>query len=79
MPSPNLVRAARKIEELPTDDGSVLDTIAGAILRIFVRINQLEVEHARLTSRLKALESPAAESRPLTDGDAQVNRGYVSG
>jgi hypothetical protein len=29
MPSPNLARAARKIEELPTDDGSVLDCLAG--------------------------------------------------
>jgi hypothetical protein len=48
--------AARKIEELLTDDGSVLDTIAGAILRIFVRINQIEVVHDRIMRRLAALE-----------------------
>jgi hypothetical protein len=56
MATPDLARAARRIEELPTDDGSVLDTIAGAILRIFVRINQLEGENARLSRRLAALE-----------------------
>jgi hypothetical protein len=38
--SPDLARAALKIEELPTDDGSVLDAIAGAILRIFVCVRR---------------------------------------
>jgi hypothetical protein len=54
--SPDLARAALKIEELPTDDGSVLDAIAGAILRIFVRINQIEKVHDRIMHRLAALE-----------------------
>jgi hypothetical protein len=68
MSSPNLARSARKIEELPTDDGSVLDTIAGAILRIFVRINQIEAEHARL-GRLKAVEgAPAAAEEVRGNG-----------
>jgi hypothetical protein len=49
------------LEELPTDDGSVLDTLAGSILRIFTRINQLEAEHARLMRRLKALETPGVD------------------
>ena len=57
--SPDLARAALKIEELPTDDGSVLDAIAGAILRILVRIKV----HDRIMHRLAALErelEPAA-------------------
>jgi hypothetical protein len=44
--SPDLARAARKIEDMPVEDGSVLDCLAGAILRIFVRINQIERVHA---------------------------------
>jgi len=71
---PNLARAARKIDELPTDDGSILDTIAGAILRIFVRINQLEAENARLAAQMKLMRDqmrseneagPAAAPRPI--------------
>jgi hypothetical protein len=34
-PPPNLARSARKLEDLPSDDGRVVDTLAGAILRVF--------------------------------------------
>jgi hypothetical protein len=76
--SPNLARSARKIEELPADDGSVLDTIAGAILRIFVRINRIEAEHARLGRRLKAVEdrmptSLAVEGAPAAAEEVRGN------
>jgi hypothetical protein len=40
----------------------VLDTIAGAILRLFVRVNQIEAMNARLMGKLKALEAPEEES-----------------
>jgi hypothetical protein len=71
MPPPNLVRSTKRIEELPTDDGSVLDTIAGAILRIFVRINELEAANARLVRRLKALEAPGVSTHPEARGNGQ--------
>jgi hypothetical protein len=61
MVSPHLARSIAKIESLPTDDGSVLDTIAGAILRIFVRINQIEADNGRLGRRLAALEQSAKD------------------
>jgi hypothetical protein len=47
---------------LSTEDGSALDTIAGAILRIFVRLNQIETAHAGLARRLKEIED--GNSRP---------------
>jgi hypothetical protein len=58
MQSPDLARSARKIEEMPRDDGSVLDCLAGSILRIFTRLNQIEAENARLLRRVRALETP---------------------
>ena len=73
MPSPNLVRAAQRIEELPTDDGSVLDTLTGAILRIFVRLIQLEAMNARLVSRVAALEgSGTAEDGVRENGPRRL-------
>jgi hypothetical protein len=33
-PSPNLARSARKLEDLPSDGGQAVDTLAGAILRL---------------------------------------------
>jgi hypothetical protein len=73
--SPNLARAARKIEELPCDDGSILDTLAGSILRIFVRINQIEAMNERLMHKLKALEEAAeTESPPTTRGNGAAPR-----
>lgn len=47
----SLETSRRKIEDLPDDGGHVVDTLAGAILRIFVRINHLEAEIARLKRR----------------------------
>jgi hypothetical protein len=57
MQSPDLARAARKIEQMSTDDGSVLDCLAGSILRIFARLNQIEAMNERLMRKLTALEA----------------------
>jgi hypothetical protein len=62
----DLARSARRIEEMPTHDGSVLDCLAGALLRVFTRINRLEADHARVISRLAALEL----SRPVAGNGA---------
>jgi len=58
MSSPNLARSARKIGELPSDGGRTVDTIAGAVLRLFVKLNETEAAQARLGRRLAAPEGP---------------------
>ena len=56
MSSPNLTRTVRKLEDLPSDGGRAVDTLAGAMLRLFVRLHALEERQARLGRRLAALE-----------------------
>src|SRR5215813_12518449 len=56
MPSPDMVRAARKIEELPSDGGTTVDTLAGGLLRTFIRLNQVEAAYQQLTRRVARLE-----------------------
>jgi hypothetical protein len=46
----------RKLEDLPTDNGRVVDTLAGANLRIFVCLHELEEQLHRLSRRLAVLE-----------------------
>jgi hypothetical protein len=52
----------RKVEDLPSDGGRTVDTIAGALLRIFTRLNALERTQALLGRRLAALEKAASVS-----------------
>ena len=49
MSLPNLALTIRRIEDLPSDGGRTIDTLAGGMLRLFVRVEGLE-------RRLKALE-----------------------
>jgi hypothetical protein len=73
----------RKIEDLPSDGGRVVDTLAGAILRIFVRLEAIEEAQARLARRLAALERNAAPlhfdqsaaPKPLPPAPAKRGRG----
>jgi hypothetical protein len=60
MSSPNLAAAARRIEDIPSDGGKVVDTLAGGLLRIFVRLNEIEAQQARFGRRLAALEKHRA-------------------
>ena len=46
MPSPNLARSARKLEDLPSDGGAAVDCLAGGLLRTFIRLNELEARSA---------------------------------
>ena len=56
MPDLNLTR--RRIEDLPSDGGQVVDTLSGAVLRFFVQLRGLDDAVARLGRRLAALEGP---------------------
>jgi hypothetical protein len=69
MSSPNLAAAARRIEDIPSDGGRTVDTLAGGILRIFVKISAIEGAQAVLERRIARLEKAGdvetASSDPL--------------
>ena len=52
----DLSKPRRKIEDIPSDNGKVVDTIAGALLRTFVRLNELDQANVRLNRRVAVLE-----------------------
>ena len=68
--SPDLARSARKLEDLPSDGGQAVDTLAGALLRVFLRLNEQEAAIARLTRRVAQLERSGAEVGPVNGAAA---------
>ena len=42
----------RRLEELPSDGGKAVDCLSGALLRTFIRLNELEAELKRLGRRV---------------------------
>jgi hypothetical protein len=65
----DLSKTRRKIEDIPSDNGKVVDTIAGALLRTFVRLNELDQANARLGLRVAVLEGQR-QTRPGSCGEA---------
>lgn len=74
----------RKIEDLPSDGGKVVDVLAGAILRLFIRLGEIDAALGRHDRRLAALEggvrpqpAPArtAPPSPREEPDPGLNRG----
>jgi hypothetical protein len=63
----------RRLEDLPSDGGQTVDALAGANLRIFVRLNALEAELARVSRRLTALEG-GTESTKAGNGATPPDR-----
>ena len=59
----DLSKTRRKIEDFPSDNGKVVDTIAGALLRAFVRLNELDQANARLGRRVAVLEELQLQTR----------------
>jgi hypothetical protein len=57
MPSISPEISVRRLEELPSDGGNVVDVLAGANLRIFVGLAQLEAAMKALTTRVAGLET----------------------
>ena len=53
--SPKSASITRKLEDLPSDGGQAVDTLAGAALRLFIRCNKLEAALVRL-ARVAVLE-----------------------
>ena len=59
----DLSKTRRKIEDFPSDNGKVVDTIACALLRAFVRLNELDQANARLGRRVAVLEELQLQTR----------------
>jgi hypothetical protein len=71
--SPNrFASITRRLEELPSDGGQAVDTLAGANLRIFMRLHQLEAALARVTRRVEALEGG---TEPAKAGNGAIGAG----
>jgi hypothetical protein len=68
-----LSRSRRKIENLPSDEGRAFDILAGAILRLFSRVNDLDRTLQSLLRRLNTLEKQA--ERPFRDVPVGPTRG----
>jgi len=66
----DLTRSQRKIEGIPSDNGRTVDMIAGALLRIFVRLSELKLRLNRVapspgdTRRLAAGRRPSVAEKP---------------
>jgi hypothetical protein len=67
----NLASTVRKLEDLPSDGGRAVDTLSGAILRLFVKLAAIERAQALLGRRLDRLEkSSAPVARQGSDPEA---------
>jgi hypothetical protein len=49
---------------LPSDGGAAVDTLAGGLLRTFIRLGELEAALAKITSRVAALEGTPKSNGP---------------
>jgi hypothetical protein len=61
MPPSSIDRSARKLEDLASDGGQAVDTLAGAILRLFIRANEIEGLLAKIGRRVARVEAAVAE------------------
>jgi hypothetical protein len=66
MPLASLAHAQAKVADLPSDGGKTVDTLAGAQLRTFIRLNELEAALIRVTHRLSVLEGNG-DHEPIVD------------
>jgi hypothetical protein len=88
--SPDLARAAQRIEDLPSASDKAFDCLAGGFLRLYSRITEIESAHKALANRLALLEKrpgtavdPLArvnghDSRRTTNGGAPDTRGSTA-
>jgi hypothetical protein len=69
----SLERARARVEDLPDNDGKALDCVAGAVVRVFARLDTIEAAYRDVRARLRALEDrPAAGTAvPVTAAEQQ--------
>ena len=76
MPSPDCFASiTRRLEDLPSDGGAALDTLAGGLLRTFIRLNEQEAAIGRLTRRVAELERTANPPEPAPTSPSTVGNG----
>ena len=63
MSSPSLARSQAQVEDLPSDGGRVVDTLAGAILRVFARLNEIERTYNDLRARVGSSKTEPRRAR----------------
>ena len=64
----------RKLEDLPSDGGHAVDVLAGANLRIFVRLKELEGAYADLRARLRVIEERHERAKPPVHSEPKRTR-----
>jgi len=57
-PADNFANSRRRIDDLPSDNGQLVDTLAGGLLRAYARSERLDQAVGRLNRRLTALGEP---------------------
>jgi hypothetical protein len=65
--TPDLDRAQARVENLPEAGDRAFDTLAGGLLRVFARLNQVEDAYRGLSRRVAVLEERPAP-RPARNG-----------
>ena len=71
MPSHSHQIGIRRLEELPSDGGRAVDVLAGANLRIFIRLHEIEEQMKVLISRVAALEVASGSVAKSDSGRTQ--------
>ena len=66
----DLSKTRRKIEDIPSGNGKVVDTIAGPLLQTFVWLNELDQANARLGRRVAVLEGAPTSDAAGTPREA---------
>jgi hypothetical protein len=52
----DLVSSARRVSDLPSDHGKIVDVIAGALMRIFTKLAEVDERQEAIIRRIDALD-----------------------
>jgi hypothetical protein len=52
----DLASSQRRVQDLPSDNGKIVDVIAGALMRIFTKLAEVEERQEAIVRRLDALD-----------------------
>jgi hypothetical protein len=69
----DLAASKRRVEDLPSDSGRVVDTLAGAALRIFCKLSEIEDRLEAIVRRLDSLDHRMDRLETIAD-EAEFER-----
>jgi hypothetical protein len=52
----DLASSQQRVQDLPSDGGRAVDVISGALMRIFIRLNEMQEQLDRLRHRIESLD-----------------------